>query len=184
MVGDSFDADRLILEAATSARNPTEDELRRVLEHVARAGFDPSARERARGALAGIEWQGRILKGTDTLPPAERHYLVHVVQRLEWPSGTTLSRYLRSIRNVVLDPASGVLTNRYQGARQLGIVRESGDLRGPQGYDWILVQYRLGLGHWVTTFQPQDGLDKLNNPGWSDVRWLRQPAYRSGLNST
>lgn len=47
-------ADQLILGASTGARSLSDEELREVLEHVAQAGFDPKARERARGELAGI----------------------------------------------------------------------------------------------------------------------------------
>ncbi len=176
MAREAFDADRLILEAATGARTLTEDELRHILEHVARVGFDPNARERARGALAGIDWQGKRLTGTDLLSPEERHYIRHVVQRLEWPIGTTLPDYSRSIREVILDLRSGIFTARYQGAWQLGIVRESGQVRGPGGGDWILVEYRVATGHWTTAYQLKQSLEEeLVQPYWSDVRWLCEP---------
>lgn len=49
-------ADRLILEVANGARRLTPGELQQVLEHVARAGFDPAARVRAPSRLAGSVW--------------------------------------------------------------------------------------------------------------------------------
>ena len=116
------EADRLILQAATGARRLTRDELRRVLEHVAQAGFHPTDLARAKGRLAGFAWQGRVLKGSDLLSTAESHYIWHVWRNQEWPQSPrppSLQEYIDSVRRVVLDPASGVFTNRYQGAWSL-----------------------------------------------------------------
>ena len=88
-----------------------------------------------------------------------------------------MSGYVESLRSVVLDPRSGVAVGRYQGAPQLGVVRESRELHGPQGFDWVVVQYRVGFGFWVTGYQPVAGLREFNRPQWSDVRWLRQPRH-------
>ncbi len=141
-------ADALLLAAATGARRLSAQELAIVLAHVAQAGFDPQARERARGQLAGLVWRGQVLEGSTLLPPVERHYLKHVLVQREWPEGTTLERYTESIRAVVLDPASGVATRCYEGrAWQLSIVRRSGALRGPADHQWILVDYRPETGH-------------------------------------
>lgn len=170
---------RLIVEAAEGLRELSADELNQILEHVAEAGFDPSATERVRGRLASVMWAGRVLRGRDVLPPAELKYLWHVVVREEWPRGTGLTEYLDSIRQVIRDPSSGVFTSRFGGAWQLGIVRESGDLRGPEGRSWLLVEYRLATGRWVTAFQPENGLDELTRPARSDLRWQRRPKSRS-----
>lgn len=168
---------QLIIDAAAGARQLTAGELRRVLAHVAHAGFDPNATEQARGRLAGIEWQGRILRGSDRLAPAEAHYLRHVVVRQEWPVGTSLSEYLRSIEQVVLDERSGVLVGQYQvdGNWQLTVVRRSGSPRGPGGFDWIVVDYRVATGHWVTAFQPEEGIERIQGGERKDSRWLRPP---------
>lgn len=166
---------RLILDAAGGARRLTENEFRRVLEHVARAGFDPYARERARGTLAGLVWQGRPLRGTDLLGPAEVHYLRHVVKAREWPPGTTLQDYVDSVRRVILDPGSGVLTCRYQGTPQLTIIRRSAEFQGRFDLQWILVDYRIATGHWVTAYQPRQGLMVLREDAGIDGRWLRRP---------
>lgn len=167
--------DRLILAEASGVQPLTPRELQRVLEHVAQVGFDPTVTEQARGRLAGHSWRGRVLTGKDRLPPVEVKFVWHVLTRQEWPQGTTLQGYVDSIRRVVLDPTSGVFTNRYQGAWGLGIICESRELRGPRGFEWVLVQYRLGWGHWTTAFQPELGLNELNEPEWSDIRWLRAP---------
>ncbi|MBI4493018.1 MAG: hypothetical protein HY690_09515 [Chloroflexi bacterium] len=172
--------DQLILEAATGARELSRAELRQVLEHVAQAGFDPDSREGVRGRLAGATWRGAVLRAQDRLPPAELKYLWHVRERQEWPVGTTLHEYIESIRRIIVDPTSGVFLDRYQGALSLGILRESRELRGPGGFESVLVQYRVGLGHWTTAFQPEYGLRELEEPGWSDIRWLRRARLISG----
>lgn len=161
--------DSLILQAALGRHPLTRRELRDILEHVARAGFNLQATETAHSDLAGIVWQGHLLTATDRIRPDHRHFLKHVVVDQEWPLDTGLEEYVDSISDVVLDPTAGVCTNQYLGAWSLAIVRESRELRGPGGHDWVLVQYRLGWRHWVTAFQPAKGLDELLEPQWGDV---------------
>jgi hypothetical protein len=164
----------LIVAAGRRERDLSGEELERVLGHIARVGFDPDARERVRGTIVGLERPtgGRVQRG-DRLPPAEVHYLRHVVARREWPDGSTLAGYLRSISRVIADPDSGVFVSRYQGAWQLGVVRESRELRGPNGFTWLLVDYRVQTGHWTTAHQLRDGLAGLAIPGREEIRWLR-----------
>ena len=169
------DSDQLIQEVSSGTRALTADELQQVLRHVALAGFDPNAQEKARGRIAGLVWQGQIVQGSALLSPAVKHFLWHVVANGEWPAGTTLTEYVDSVRRVVLDSTSGVFTNRYHGELGLGVVRESRDPRGPRGNEWVLVQYRVSRGYWMTAFQPNLGLDELSEPGWEDIRWLQQP---------
>jgi SPP1 gp7 family putative phage head morphogenesis protein len=169
-------ADRLILEAATGARRLSREELAEVLEHVARAGFDAGARERARGELAGMIWQSQELRGSTMLPPAERHFLKHVMLRREWPDGTVLDDYLASIEAVVRDPTSGVATRRYEGrAWQLTIVRRSGSVRGPADHAWVLVDYRVETGHWTTAYQFSEDPETELRRKAEEFRWLRRP---------
>jgi hypothetical protein len=178
MTGD--DADQIIREATRGIRHLTEADLRPLLAHVAASGFDPLARERARGELAGIRWQGQVLRGRDQLPPVQRHFLKHVVLRKEWPLDTGLTDYVDSIRRVISDASSGVFTSRYQGEDQLGVIRETRELRGPYGSDWILIEYRASTGHWVTAFQPGVGILDLLGSGRTNLRWWREPTYHNG----
>ncbi len=170
------DARHLMLEAATGALPLSGSELEQISAHVAGAGFDPDAPERAGGRIAGASWRGRRLKGRDLLPPAEIHYLRHVVVQDEWPRGTTLDAYVESVRAIIRDPASGLFVSRYRGqAWQWAVVRRSGSLRGPGGGDWVLVEYRLETDRWVTAFQPAAGLAYLDLPNREQGRWLRRP---------
>ena len=148
--------DQLILEAATGARRLSRQELQEVLEHVAQAGFEPTPDRRGRTA-------------------AEKHFQKHVVRLQEWPPGTSQDDYLSSARRVLLSPQSSVFTSRYKGSWQLAAIGSSGDDRGPQGSDWIVVEYRVGLSYWVTVFQPIDVYrDVLQHPDREMVRWLRR----------
>jgi hypothetical protein len=171
------EAERLILEAATRARDLSADELQRVLEHVARAGFYTATLTTAGGRLRGLVWRGRTLRGRDRLTPAEAHHLRHVVARRDWPAATSLADYLDSIRNIVLDPASGVLVSLLDGEWQLIVVRRSGTLRGPQGYEWVMVDYRVSVGAWMTAHQLGEGLASItDSPRRDNLRWLRLPS--------
>jgi hypothetical protein len=175
----NHDIARLLPGVADANRQVIDVELRLVLDQVAAAGFDPLARETARRPLQGQVWQGQTITTKTRLPPAVRHWLLHARVNAEWPVGTTLHQYVESLRQVILDPDSGVFVNRYRGALSLGVIRQTRDLHGPGGYDWILVQYRVATGHWTTGFQPADGLDEIDAPEWEDVRWLRRPTIRS-----
>jgi len=176
--GNQFpEPDRLIVEAATGAHQLSADELRRALEHVAQSGFTPAVDTPAGGRLAGIVWQGRALSGRDRLTSAEVHYLRHVVVQQEWPVGTTLGEYLGSIREVILDPNSGLFTSQLRGEWQLAIVRRSGAWRGAAGFPWLVVEYRVAIGHWVTAFQPRQDLALFTeSPHRRRQRWLRHPS--------
>jgi hypothetical protein len=76
---------------------------------------------------------------------------------------------------LVLTPAGGVACSRYHGRLQVGFVGASGILRGPEGREWTLVEYRVNLGYWVTVHQlSAEGLSAaLAHQYRSDVRWLR-----------
>jgi hypothetical protein len=171
------EANNAILEAATGTRDLTAPELRQILGHIAMAGFAPAPFAPAGGRLAGITWQGRVLRGSDRLPSAEVHYLRHVIARREWPVGTTLDGYLDSIRSVITDPSSGVLTSQLHNQHwQVTVVRQAGAARGPEGYAWVMVEYRVAIKHWVTAFQPAQGLNAIvQDPERRHQRWLRQP---------
>jgi hypothetical protein len=171
-------AHHLILTAALDpARQLTEEELTRIVRHIAAAGFDPNALERVRGnVVRTLRLRGEPMQPGDRLPPAEAHYLRHCVAQREWPSGTTLLGYLDSIARLLRDPASRFFVSRYQAAWQCGAIGPNRMLRGPEGKAWILVDYRLITGHWVTAFQwgfgPEAIGDPVHDPRREEVRWL------------
>src|SRR5215217_1943259 len=98
----------------------------------------PHARETVRGRLAGVVWQGRVLRGSDRLPPEELKYLWHAVVNGEWPVRTTQAEYVASLRSVILDPATAIFVGLRQGTLQGSFVRRSRPLQGPRGKHWPL----------------------------------------------
>jgi hypothetical protein len=175
--GETLEGERrihaLIEELAASGRAPTAAELAAIREHVAHAGFDPNARERARNSASETFWQAREVRSSDLLPPVVAHYLRHVVRKTEWPVGTTLAEYVQSAEAVVRSDLSGVFLSEYQGALQVGFVSRSGAWRGPGGKRWVLVEYRLATAHWVTAYQIR--LRALRHPARARLQWLRAP---------
>jgi hypothetical protein len=165
---------RLAAELATTGRDATPAELAAIREHVAQAGFDPTALERARRTAAGAVWKGQVVRPGDFLAPAVAHYLRHVVVEPQWPRGTSLDDYVRAAAAVVVSPESGVIVSYYQGTLQIGFVGRSGSNRGPAGHGWILVEYRLATGHWTTAFQLER--ESLTDPRRTGTRWLRLPS--------
>ncbi len=157
-------------------RRLTYEELRRIIEYIAQIGFDPEAREKAGGRLAGIYWQGRTLRGSDRLPPAEAHYLRHVVHNREWPDNTTLDEYIQSIKEVILNPNAYIFTSYYEDRGwQLGFIAPSGRWQGVRGGDWILVEYRVSTSHWVTAYQFSGEYDRVARVSKrSNVVWIRR----------
>ena len=172
----STKVDRIILEAARGKRLLALDDLWAIQEHVANAWYNLSREQRIPGVLAGTLWEGRVLQPGDMFPTDVVHYLKHVVARQEWPLGMTFDAYRESLRDVICDPASGLMTSKYRDKGcHLSIVRRSGALQGPGGYEWLLVEYRVSTGNIATAFQLEEGLGFLDRPGRRDKRWLRRP---------
>ena len=129
-----------------------------------------------------MRWDGRELRRGEAIPAAQEHYLKHVRFFGEWPEppgvsdAARLPAWIDNLREVVRDPTGGLLLSRYQDKGWgLAVVRQSRELRGPGGFDWVVIQYRLETGHWVTAFQAARGLDYFDEPSWQDKRWLRPP---------
>ncbi len=166
----------IVLEAAMGQRLPTAAELRRIQEHVAEAWYSLSREQRISRELFGTQWGGRVLQTGDALPTDVVHYLKHAVAWQEWPPGVTFAPYRECLRDVILDPAGGLMTSRYRDkGYPLSIVRRSRELQGPGGHEWLLVEYRVSTGYIATAFQPEEGLGYLDRPGRRRKQWLRKP---------
>ncbi|NPV85996.1 MAG: hypothetical protein HPY45_08320 [Anaerolineae bacterium] len=171
-----YSADDLIRVAGLGLRELTHGELERVARHVANAGFSSTEMMRVRTSIRGQVWDGKKLEIGDTIPTDVGHYLKHVVVNQEWPDGTTLEDYKRSLEEVILDQDSDVFVSRYNDAWQIGFVRGSRDWRGSNGGDFIFVEYKVQYGYLVTGYQPEDVIIQLTKKRES-FRWIRNKRF-------
>ncbi len=65
--------------------------------------------------MLGVEWRNHQLNRDDQLTPLEEHFLRH---RVEWPDETSLEEYARHLRDVIRDPAGGILASIWDGRSQ------------------------------------------------------------------
>ncbi|KPL70106.1 hypothetical protein ADN00_18870 [Ornatilinea apprima] len=168
----NYTVDDLVHIAGIGLRKLTPGELDRVVRHVANAGFSSTEMMRVRMPIRGQFWNGKWLGTDDRIPTDVGHYLKHVVVNQEWPDGTTLKDYKRSLREVILDPASDIFVSKYNDAWQIGFIRESREWQGLRGKDFILVEYKVQYGYWTTGFQPQN-LSRQVFEGRESIVWLR-----------
>lgn len=160
---------------AIEAGEVTSSVLQLALADMAAAGFEPLARERVPAAMAGRRYRGQEFREGDLLPSSEAQYLLHAVALEEWPPGTTLAAYLRSLRDAALDSRSGVCFGRHEGEHRLAIAAPSGDWRGPHGATFIVLLFDPLTRHWTGGFQPAEALAWFESPAWRNVHWPRRP---------
>jgi hypothetical protein len=167
--------DQLILDIIDEVRRPTGQDLEEVRLHVARAGFDPTIVLPADPRIVGLKrGNGQLVGLGDPIPTAELHFLRHVVRQQEWPKGTTESQYERSLGDLAASLRAGMLVRQIAHfGWHVTIVGRSANLKGPLGSDWMIVEYRVNDGSWVTGYQPRDGLLFANRR--PRRRWLRLP---------
>jgi hypothetical protein len=162
----------LITEIAESGREATDDEIRRIREHVAGVGFEPGGRTKAGTSIDGLLWQGWIIRSNDWMDNSAVHFLRHTVAQPEWPQGATLNEYIASLRQAIKDPGSGIIIEKLFGQWYLSFVASAYGITGSEGSGWILVCYSVKYGYWVTGYQPKLGLNHFNlNPAEGE-RWL------------
>lgn len=167
---EQLSADDLIKAAGLGTRALTPNELERIVQHVAAAGFDPNALERAGGRLAGTTWNGVVLKGNSMIPPGVAHYLRHVIVQEEWPKGTLIDDYYQSLKSIIQDGRSKILISKLNDEWQIGFLGSS--LPGTK-YNYIWIDYRVSRGHWITGLQLEDLDEFLKESKKANLKWLR-----------
>jgi hypothetical protein len=170
----------LILDLATGVRESVSgQELALIREHVAAAGFSPTLRMAADRRVVGLvppSGEHRPLARFDLVDVGELHYLRHVIAQQEWPIGATLADYYASGARLARDPRSGVLISTVgRFGIHVGVVGRARGLAGLGGREWMLVEFRLRIGHWATLMHLQRGLLHFNDPDRTRKIWLRLP---------
>lgn len=102
-------------------------------------------------------------------------YRTHVEEDRQWPDGTTADEYLSSLRDVVLDPRSGIyLADARSGLGWslyfVGRVRRA--WRGPAGSNRLVVIFNGERHSFITGFQPDDDDAYVERQGGF---WLHRP---------
>lgn len=172
-VNDEINEVNRLIERAEREGSLADEDLERVLRYVEISGFDPNARECVRGNV-------RHLFTTTTALPVDVHHARHVIVLHEWPEQTTAQKYVDTGREVICNLGSAVFTSRYSSTLQLGIIGWTPDsAKGIRAQELTLVEYRVEIAHWVTLYQPIDGIQGVvENPTRENVIWLRQLTAR------
>lgn len=151
----NYSADDLIRVAGLELRELTPSEVNRIVEKIGELGLCHDPIQKVDNSTAGLVWKGKALQIGEMVSPEEAHYLKHVMVREEWPEETTLDEYVSSLRQVIENPNSSIFISKYDGNWQIGFIGESGKWQGSKGHKFILVEYRVKYGYWVTGFQPE-----------------------------
>jgi len=151
---DSFEFHQMLNDVLSADRAPTIRELDDIRSRVAAVGFDPLAVARVGRRATGLQWQGRILTGSEHLNVEMAHYLRHVVAAEEWPPQTTVADYVSSLRSTIMNPTGPVLIDVVPGWPRLTFFGQSGSFQGVGGGDWILVAFDVNYRYWTTGYQP------------------------------
>jgi hypothetical protein len=152
------DVDQLILNLGLGLRDPTGYDLDMIRWHVSQAGFDPHLSFDADRRVIGLQRTvGTTIQRDDQIPTDELHYLRHVIAREEWPSGTTQRQYEDSLRNLAARPQSGILVSEVPPfGWHVAFVGRSDQWQGTAGFAWMLVEYRVTMGHWTSVARRSD----------------------------
>jgi len=151
----NYSVDDLVRIAGIGLRELTDAEVSSIVNKVGTIGLSKDAIQKVDNSIAGLEWNGKVLKTGDMISPEEAHYLKHVISNREWPEGTTIEQYNASLKATIQNPESGMFISKFDNNWQIGFVGESGKWQGTHGFSHILVEYRVKYNYWVTGFQPE-----------------------------
>jgi hypothetical protein len=170
----------LILDKDFKPKNLSPEKLEYLSALVSVAGFPTDEPQHVPGRIVGMTNLSReIIQNGDLLPASEVHYLDHVLKKREFPDGTSLEEYLEFASQVINDPDSGILISQRGSRWHLAFIRESREMMGDEGYAFVMVEYRVAIGHWMTFFQPEDGIAYLEDDlRRTNKKWLRHPIIR------
>jgi len=165
--------DTLVRELIQTGREPTPDEVQRIVHHVASAGFN-SQLVRVRPEHQGLLYQGTVLGARAT--SLEYHIVERVVVYEQWAYGTAAGQFVDDLHRLVAHPSTQiVLHRRMAGWSMVGFLGRTGsvvpaDRRGAQARDLLWVDYSGDRGIIVTGFMVAHPAD----PDYGRVvRWIQ-----------
>lgn len=160
-------AEQLMKVIAAGKRSLTSDELVKVVDHIADAGFDTRLNVKTPKKFDGFVVNGQALRTGDMISNGYSHHAKHIIEKLEWPTQISYTEYVDDLRKVIKDKQSGIVSASFHGETQLYFL---GKLPWSKPDEPILVSYRLSQNKWMTghlLIEPLDiFLDKLENKTW------------------
>ena len=165
-------ADQLVRELIRTGRAATPDDVRRIIERMATAPFDPGA-VRVRVSERGMHYQGRTIGArVDSLT---YHLTKRVVLEEQWVDGKTAWQYIADLRAGVKHSDARVVVyarrSGYLAATTTPIARIIVPARqGARPLPKLLVIYSADHGMIVTGYQ-FSRLEEIGIP--QEARWLR-----------
>lgn len=164
-----YTAGELIRVAIAGTRELTEDEIEKVVQHVAGAGFSPRQNVKLPKKYDGWSVDGTVYRQGDMVDNGIMHYLKHVVEGKEWPEITTYDAYLKDLKRIINQ--GDILLNRYPGSEwQFSFIGDAEISKGLTDYDKIVVNYRVSQDYWMTGYHlrktVEESIEKLLDQKW------------------
>lgn len=146
-----MDVDTLIIELIASGRQATDDELSRIVAHVAQAPLAsrlirPPSWLRAELTRLGITMPARM-------PAGEAHLLKRIHYDQQWPVGTLIDQFVADLRAAIRHPDVRVWTYEYFGEPCVGLLAPSHIRDAPGAQPYIFVVYSARYGTLSTGYQ-------------------------------
>lgn len=166
-----MDVDALIIELVNSGRQATEEELARIIAHVAQAPFASHLVRPPRWLRDALAERGITLPAR--VPADEFHLLRRIYLDKQWPPGTTVETYVQDLQQAVRHPEAEIWTYRYYGAPAIGFLAPSHVPGTSVSTPFLFVAYNPQYGTLVTGYQTA-GPDKVFNlEAYRDIRKQR-----------
>ena len=165
------EVDALIVEPVEQDRQATEEELARIVAHVAEAPFSSRpvrVPRRIRERLA----QAACSPVASRLPSLELHLLERVHADKQWPVGTTAARYLDDLHRAVQHLAAQIWTYRYRGDPFIAFLAPSHVTGGRWPEPFLFVAYNARFGCIITGFQTK-GVGEIFHGAFEKLRRQR-----------
>ncbi|MFB0545626.1 MAG: hypothetical protein ACETWB_01830 [Anaerolineae bacterium] len=163
--------DTLILALIASNRQASDEELRRIVAHLARAPFASRPVRVTRWLREQSAQRDKILTETK-LPSVEIHLLKRVYIDQQWPLGTTALTYLADLHQAVQHPEAEIWTYRYYEEPMVGVLAPSHVRNVPNPQPFIYVAYNPRFGTIVTGYQTS-GPEAIFTIGFEQIRKQR-----------
>jgi hypothetical protein len=170
MADDRPSVDALILSLIAAGRQATDDELQRIVVHIACAPFTTRLVRTTRWLREQLAQQDIIVESQ--VPSVQVHLLKRVYIERQWPIGTTTADYLDDLHQAVKRHAVRIWTYRYYAEPYIAILAPSHRQDAPSPQPFIFVAYNPRYGV-ITTGYQASGPEAIFTTGFEQMRQQR-----------